>query len=38
MSDTAFPYSVIDTSLIPMANNGVGGCSSNYLKPKSSDP
>jgi hypothetical protein len=36
MSDTIYPYEVTDTNQLEggMANGGVGGCSSNYLKTK----
>lgn len=33
MSDNIYPYSVVHLPMKSGANNGVGGCSSNYLKP-----
>ncbi len=32
MSDRVYPYEVTDSSMLVYANNGIGGCSSNYLK------
>ena len=32
MSDTTYPFEVTDTSMDGLANNGVGGCTSNHLK------
>lgn len=32
MSDTTYPYDVKDNSMFNRANNGIGGCTSNYLK------
>lgn len=37
MSDTVYPYEVKDHDMKNMANSGVGGCSSNYLKTKLGD-
>ncbi|MEZ0390859.1 MAG: hypothetical protein ACAH59_01495 [Pseudobdellovibrionaceae bacterium] len=37
MSDNVYPYEVKDTGFDMMANNGIGGCSSNYLKTESHD-
>lgn len=38
VTDTVYPYEVKDYSPIMTANNGYGGCVSNYLKPVESQP
>lgn len=38
MSDTIFPFEVKDTDPMMTANNGIGGCTSNYLKSTRGEP